>query len=73
MASQHYVLYVLTAWGGFDAKQDEIKFIPLTYNGGAHKNDLTLGHRYKKIRDTHFLYPVFLANSASFNAIGQSM
>ena len=32
-ASQNYVLYVLTAWGGFDANQDETKFLPLTYNG----------------------------------------
>ena len=37
MDSQHYVLHVLTAWGGFDANQDEMKFLPLTYNGEVTK------------------------------------
>ena len=32
-----YVLYGLTAWNGFDANQDEMKFIPLTYNGEVTK------------------------------------
>ena len=48
MASQHYVLHVLTAWGGFDANQDEMKFLLLTYNGEVKKIDLTFGHRYQK-------------------------
>ena len=48
MASKHYVLYVLTAYGGFDAIQDEMKFLPLTYKGEVTINDLTLGHKYKK-------------------------
>ena len=37
MAGKHYVLYVLTAYGGFDANQDEMKFLPLTYNGEVTK------------------------------------
>ena len=28
-----------------------LSFSLLTYNGGGHEIDLTLGHRYKNIRD----------------------
>ena len=37
MVSKHYVLYVLTAWDGFDANQDEMKHLPFTYNGEVTK------------------------------------
>ena len=47
----------------FDAKEDELKFRPLTHNG----DDLTLGHRYKKKSGIHIVYILLpFTNAESF-------
>ena len=60
MAGKHYVLYVFTAYGGFDANQDEMKFLPLTYNGEVTKLTWPWVIDIKKSEIYIFLYPVTL-------------